>query len=129
MATQLGQIYVVLTVDQALYYKLMQLKWMVPGYIDRLIPHLGGFYILLNFLKVIGQHMKGCSIEDAWVEGGILGPNSCEQVMSGKLYKKSVRTHKLTFQALWRLLHPHMIDYFRKHDPTFQAETRHVIDQ
>ena len=22
-----------------------------------------------------------------------------------------------------------MIDYFRKHDPTFQAETRHIIDQ
>ena len=59
VATQLGQVYVVLTVDQALYYKLMKLKWMVPEYRDRLIPHLGGFHILLNFLKVIGQHMKG----------------------------------------------------------------------
>ena len=49
--------------------------------------------------------------------------------MSGKHYKKSVRTHKLSFQALWRLLHPHLIDYFRKHDPIFPADTGHLIDQ
>ena len=32
VAEHLGQMYTVLTVDQALYYKLMQLKWLVPEY-------------------------------------------------------------------------------------------------
>ena len=88
VATQLGQVYVVLTVDQALYYKLMQVKWMVPEYKDRLIPRLGGFHILLNFLKVIGQHMKGCGIHDAWVESGIFGPTHVSKGCLTSITKK-----------------------------------------
>ena len=34
-------------VDQALYYKVMQLKWLVPEYRFKLIPRLGGLHISL----------------------------------------------------------------------------------
>ena len=45
----LGHMYTVtvLTVDQALYYKLMQLKWLVPECRFKLIPRLGGLHISL----------------------------------------------------------------------------------
>ena len=56
-SSQLGQEYTVLTVDQALYYKLMDLKWMIPC--------LGGLHIAMNFLKVIGQHTKDCGLAEA----------------------------------------------------------------
>ena len=47
---------IVLTVDEALFCKLMELKWSLPKYSK--IPHLGGLHTILNFLRVIGQHMK-----------------------------------------------------------------------
>ena len=43
----LGHMYTVLTVDQTLYYYVMQLKWLVPEYRFKLIPWLGGLYISL----------------------------------------------------------------------------------
>jgi hypothetical protein len=38
ISDRLGQYHTVLTVDQALYFKLMDLKWSVPEYRERLVP-------------------------------------------------------------------------------------------
>ena len=53
-----GQRYTIITVDQALYCKLVELKWQVPQYQERLVVQLGGLHISMNFLKTIGDHMK-----------------------------------------------------------------------
>ena len=37
-------------------------------------------------------------------EMGLLGPGAVELVLAGKAYNKAMRAHKLTLQALWRLL-------------------------
>lgn len=62
------QEYTVLTVDQALYCRLMELKWPVPEYQNKLIPRLGGLHVSMNFLKAIGSHMDSCGLAEAWVE-------------------------------------------------------------
>ena len=51
VTSKLGQQYTVLTVDQALYYKLMDLKWSIPEYKDKLIPRLGGLHISINLIS------------------------------------------------------------------------------
>jgi hypothetical protein len=107
--------YTVLTVDQALYYKLMDLKWTIPEYKDKLIPRLCGLHISMNFLKVIGQHTKDCGLAEAWAEAGILGSSTIEHVMAGKAYNKGMRSHKLSFQALWRLLLPDFANISSNH--------------
>lgn len=40
----IGQQYTILTVDQTLYCKLMELKWATPEYQNKLIPRLGGLH-------------------------------------------------------------------------------------
>ena len=55
--------------------------------------------------------MKGTGLVDSWVESGLLGPNAADNVMSGKAYKRAMRVHKLTLQALWRLLVPLLFKY------------------
>jgi hypothetical protein len=47
--------------------------------------------------------MKGSGLVDSWIESGLLGPNAAETVMNGKAYKRAMRAHKITLQALWRL--------------------------
>jgi hypothetical protein len=46
-----------------------------------------------------------------------MGPNSAEKVMGGKSYAKGMRAHKLTWQALWRLLLPQIQSCLEAKDP------------
>ena len=98
VSSSFGQQYVVLTVDQALYCKLMELKWASPLYKNILIPRLGGLHTSMNFLKVIGQHMQASGLSEVWLESGILGPVSTEKALEGKYYTKGMHAHKLTYQ-------------------------------
>lgn len=109
VADALGQRYTVITVDQALYCKLVELKWAVKEYRDKLIVQLGGLHISMCFLATIGNHMASTGLLEAWVESGLLGPNSAEKVLNGKEYKRAMRAHKITAQALWRKLVPFLL--------------------
>ncbi len=122
ISSQLEQEYTVLTVDQASYFKLMDLKWNVADYKDKLIPRLGRLHISMNFLKVIGQHVKDCGIAEAWLDAGISGSSTIEHVMTGKAYNKGMRSHKLTFQALWRLLLPELLSFLQMKDANLRDE-------
>ena len=111
VATVLGQQHTIITVDQALYCKLVELKWAIPEYREKLVVQLGGLHISMCFLKTIGDHMKGSGLVDSWIESGLLGPNAAETVMNGKAYKRAMRAHKITLQALWRLLVPLLLKF------------------
>ena len=104
IAEKLNQPYTVITVDQALYFKLMYLKWSTTAYPEKLIPRMGGLHIAMNFQKAIGDHMKCSELRDLWIESNLLGPVASDQVLSGKHYSRGMRAHKITSQALWKLL-------------------------
>ena len=106
----------VLTVDEALYCKLMELKWSIPEYKELLIPHLGGLHTAMNFLKAIGKHVQSSGLSEAWVESKILGPNLTDQAMAGKSYSRGMRAHKITFQAMWQILLPELLSSLEEHD-------------
>ena len=84
----------------------------------------------MNFLKVIGQHTKGIGLAKAWTESGILGSNSTAQAMAGKSYNKGMCAHKLTFQAMWRILLPQFLSFLETFD-THLAELlrKHVCSK
>jgi hypothetical protein len=48
ISEELGQKYTVISVDQALYFKLIDLKWSVPRYKDSVFLRLGGLHIAMN---------------------------------------------------------------------------------
>ena len=106
ISAHFGQEHTVLTVDQALYCKLIELKWCVPEYRNKLIPRLGGLHISMNFLKAIGDHMDGSGLAEVWVESGLLGQGTVERILARKAYNKGMRAHKLTLQALWHTVAP-----------------------
>ena len=104
ISEQLGQTYTVITVDQALYFKLMDVTWCDDDYPEKLIVRMGGLHIAMNFLKTIGDHMEGSGIESIWVESGLLGPNATYEALSGKHYNRVIRAHNITAQTLLSLL-------------------------
>ena len=116
ISSHFDQEYTVITVDQALFCKLMELKWSVENYRDKLIPRLGGLHTAMNFLKAIGDHMAGSGLGEVWLESGLLGEGAVQLVMAGKAYNKAMRAHKLTLQALWRILLPKFLLYAEESD-------------
>ena len=105
ISSHFGQQHTVITVDQALFCTLMELKWSVQEYKDKLIPRLGGLHTAMNFLKSMGDHMSGCGLVEVWLESGLLGEGAAQLVLSGKDYK-AMRAHKFKLQALWQILLP-----------------------
>jgi len=61
VAKKLEQHHVVLTVDEALFCKLMDLKWAKPQYQDFLVVRLGGPHTALKFMEV--------NLLDLWKHG------------------------------------------------------------
>ena len=106
ISAALQQQYTVITVDQALFCKFVERKWAIPEYQKKLVIQLGGLHISMCFLKVIGNHMIGSGLVEAWVESGLLGPNASKHVMYGKAYERAMHAHKITLQSLWKLLMP-----------------------
>ena len=76
---------------------------VVSEYELKLIPQLRGLHKSLSLLNVIGKHIECCVLADVWVESDVPDPNSCDQVIAGKSYKRAMRANKLILQALWRL--------------------------
>jgi len=70
---------------------------------DTLI-RLGGFHITLNFLAVLGKRYQSSGIEDVLVESGAYGPGTVTSLIKGKSYNRGVRAHKLSMEALFRLI-------------------------
>ena len=127
ISSHFGQQHTVITVDQALYCRLMELKWSVADYKEKLIPRLGGLHIAMNFLKVIGDHMAGSGIAELWLESGLLGEGAIQLVLSGKAYNKGMRAHKLTVQALWRILMPTFLSFAAESDVECHDEVSAMV--
>ena len=61
--------------------------------------------------------MSSCGLYDAWIESQILGEVAAQRVFAGKDYSKAMRAHKLTVQALWRMLIPKFMEFLTCKDP------------
>ena len=111
VSTYFKQQYTIITVDQALFCKLHVLISNIPEFQHKVFPRLGGLHISLNFQRIIGQHMSGCGLYEAWIESNILGEVGAQKVLAGKSYSKAMRAHKITLQALWRIFIPKLMKF------------------
>ena len=62
------------------------------------------FHTIRSLFGVLGSKMKGSGLSEILIESGVCASGSLEKVMSGKHYNRALRTHKLTVEALERLL-------------------------
>ena len=69
----------------------------------------GGFHIGLNFL--IGQHFEDSGLKDVWVDTSLFNEFTAAKLIEGKFWNRSVRAHKLTYDAVWRCLWFVFIDW------------------
>lgn len=98
---QLDQI--VLVMDQAIYSKAQQIRWQNITFQERIIIRLGDFHTSMTVLGTIGKRFQESGFEDILVESGLVASGSLSGVMTGHHYNRSVRTHKIVYEAMQRL--------------------------
>lgn len=94
---------VMVVFDQAIYSKAQQIRWDTPVLKERLVLRLGEFHTIMCFLSVIGKRFAMSGLEDILVESETVAAGSIRGVLNGHMYNRSIRSHKLLFEALGRL--------------------------
>ena len=75
-----------------------------------------GFHIVKNFMCAIGNHFANSGLPGVWAESTVFGENTAQNNMQGKSYNRSIRAHKLAFEALWKMLWPSFIAWATDHN-------------
>ena len=83
---------------------------------QHIVIKLDSFHIALNFMRVIGQHMCKSGLEEVLSDSGVFGEATASNIMLGKSYNRTVRTHKLTFEALMGVMWPLLQQWADDHD-------------
>jgi len=104
----------VITLDQQLYCKVKELQWANNDLCGRVFAHLGGFHSTKNFMCTIGQHFAESGLPEVWIESEVYGENTALNNMQAKSYNRAIRAHKLTYEALWKILWPMFIEWAKQ---------------
>ena len=99
-------LYSVITLDEGLYCKAKMIQWSKSAECKNLVIMLGGFHAQMTFSKVIGKYMESSGLSDIWEESGVFGETTADNILKGKIWNRVIRAHKLSFEALWRVLWP-----------------------
>ena len=91
-----------LTFDQPLFHKALQLVPAEGSPFKQTILRLGGFQTILCFLAPIGDIMENSGIKETmlvpYAEGAV------PQMLNGKSYSRAMRSHIILAKALMTLL-------------------------
>ena len=63
--------------DEAVYSKLMMIKWLNEGLYEKIFPLLGGFHTLLRKLRILQKKYGLLGMRGWWVDSQIVAVDSC----------------------------------------------------
>ena len=104
ISASLGQADSVITFDLAIYTKAKQIQVKFPDEFSDTVIRLGGFHIALNFLSLLGKKFHSSGLDDLLIESGVYAAGTTSALIKGKSYNRGVRAHKLSMEALFRLM-------------------------
>ena len=104
VARRLQQDDSVITFDLAIYMKAKQIQLKFPDEFKNTVIRMGGFHIALNYLSLLGKKYANSGLEDLLIESGVYAAGTTSVLMLGKSYNRGIRAHKLSMEALFRLL-------------------------
>ena len=96
---------IAVVLDQALFSKASEIMWRYQEKYKSIILMMGNFHTICNLMSIIGKMFGDAGLRDLAVESGVIAAGSIEKVLEGKQYNRAVRFHKLTYEALMRLVY------------------------
>ena len=102
---------IVCVFDQIVYSMAVEIKWKMPKQYKDCTLMLGMFHMLMMYLDIIGIHFKDAGLRDVLIQSQILAEGSVDKTLTGKRYNRAVRSCKLMYEGLHRLLISKMETY------------------
>ncbi|CAB4003577.1 Hypothetical predicted protein [Paramuricea clavata] len=123
----LGQCDSVVPFDLALYAKAKQLQMKYPEEFQSTVIRMGGFHIALNYLSLLGKKYAQSGLEDMLIESGVYAVGTTSVIMLGKSYNRGIRAHKLTMEALFRLLWQAFVEWLTREEVGLENGPKQLI--
>ena len=101
---EVHQQYTVVTFDLAVAKKAYSLVWQSPEEFSDVIVRMSSFHLTCAFMGALGKKMRCSGLEEVLIESGICASGPIEQVLTGKHYNRTLRVHKVVYEALERIL-------------------------
>ena len=95
---------VVCVFDQAIYCKVMEIKWKNSERYSFCLVMLGIFHAIMMFSGVMGMRFADFGLKDYLIQSGIVAESSIDKSLCEKQHNRSVRSVKLVYKAFWRIL-------------------------
>ena len=111
IADKLNQNSIVVVMDEAVYSKAQMIRWTSDVFQNRLVLRLGEFHVIMCFLGVIGKRFQDGGLRDILIESNIVAEGSIHGVLSGKHYNRSIRSMKIVYEAIYRLVIAEFLDF------------------
>ena len=92
----------VLTFDQPLYLKALQITLCEESGLSDIVLKLGSFHNGMTFLCTIGDTMANTGLKECIQT--MYSENSTKSILKGKAYVKAIRAYTVVYSALFRLL-------------------------
>ena len=89
--------------DQALYAKATEIVWKYPDIFKGIVLRMGAFHTTCTLLSILRRRFQDAGLRDIGIESGVIAEGSLSGVLDGRRYNRSVRFHKLMYEALQRL--------------------------
>ena len=70
----------------------------------------------MTFSKVIGKYLQSSGMAEMWAESEVFGETTAGNILKGKLWNRVIRAHKLSYEALWRVLWPILTKWAKDKD-------------
>ena len=75
---------------------------------------LGRLHTSNIYMACIGDHITDSEIPLFWTQAEMLTAGEADKILQGRDYKAGLRTHRITWQAAWRLIIPQFIVYLEE---------------
>ena len=93
----------VVTEDLFFYQLAQRVKSKYPDDFKNVILRMGGFHLLLNYLKAAGKIMDSSGLKDIIVQAKLLLPGTCGKLFQRKGYYQAINTYCILYEVLLAL--------------------------
>ena len=126
---RLGLKSVLCVFDQAFYAKVAEIIWKHKEKFQDIVIMLGGFHLLMMFLGVMGTRFGDAGFRDLIVQSEVIAEGSVQKVIECKHYNCAVHAHKITYEALCRLIYSRFMDWMNQENESTVTDVNRLLDE
>ena len=78
-------------------------------------------------MQVIGQHMTDSGIINVWRDSSVFGEATADNIIAAKSYNRLIHAHKLTYDALFQILWPLILQWANKNNVVISDEIHAAV--